>query len=60
MQMLNFILITLKYFGSNENAENVQSQISFFNIEDFKKKKNKWCPIRYFQAQQWMDFSINP
>ena len=39
MQMLNFILITLKYFGSNENAENVQSQISFFNIEDFKKKK---------------------
>ena len=59
MQMLNFILITLKYFGSNENAENVQSQISFFNIEDFKKK-NKWSPIRYFQAQQWMDFSINP
>ena len=39
--MLNFkyVFYTLKYFGSNENAENVQSQISFFNIEDFFLKK---------------------
>ena len=49
MQMLNFILITLKYFGSNENAENVQSQISFFNIEDLKKKK-KVMPYQIFSG----------
>ena len=54
MQMLNFILITLKYFGSNENAENVQSQISFFNIADLKKKISDALSDIFRRNNEWI------
>ena len=52
--MLNFILITLKYFGSNENAENVQSQISFFNIADLKKKISDALSDIFRRNNEWI------